>query len=47
MNFLYKTVNERNEKGLPIVPIPPNQSSIAGGFFILHKNNINWTKTKT
>jgi len=45
MIFLHKTVNERNEKGLPIVPIPLNQSSIAGGFFILHKNNIDWWAT--
>jgi hypothetical protein len=42
INYLYKIVNNRNEKGLPAQPIPPNQNSIAGGFFILHKKNIDW-----
>jgi hypothetical protein len=45
ISFLHKIVNERNENGLPIIPIPPNQSSIAGGFFILHNNNIDWWAT--
>ena len=42
MNYLYKLVNNRNKIDLPVEPIPPYQNSIAGGFFILHKNNINW-----
>jgi hypothetical protein len=42
MNYLYKLVNSKNDKNLPIQPIPPYQNSIAGGFFILQKNNINW-----
>jgi hypothetical protein len=45
MNFLYNTVNNRNEKKLPITPIPAHQNSIAGGFFVLHKNNIEWWST--
>jgi hypothetical protein len=42
LNFLHNKVNTRNDKGLPVQPIPPHQTSIAGGFFILHKNNIDW-----
>lgn len=42
MNFLYNIVNNRNDIGVPITPIPVHQSSIAGGFFVLHKNNIEW-----
>jgi hypothetical protein len=41
-NSLFKYVMSKNNIGLPQIPIPPNQCSIAGGFFILHKNNINW-----
>jgi len=42
MIFLHKLVNNRNDKDLPFLPIPPHQNSIAGGFFVLHKNNIEW-----
>lgn len=35
-------VNNKNEKGLPILPIPPYQNTIAGGFFILHNTMIDW-----
>jgi hypothetical protein len=35
-------IQNKNERGLPITPIPPNQTSIAGGFFICHKDKINW-----
>jgi hypothetical protein len=42
MNYIYKLINKKNNIGLPINPIPPNQESIAGGFFILHKNMIFW-----
>lgn len=42
MNYLYKTVNAKNIVGLPVKEIPPNQNSIAGGFFFLHKDKINW-----
>jgi len=42
MDYLSKIVNNKNDKGLPAVPIPHYQNSIAGGFFILHKKKINW-----
>jgi len=42
MNYLYKMINAKNEYGLPVNPIPPYQNSVAGGFFILHKNKIDW-----
>lgn len=45
MNYLHNLVNSRNDKNLPVIPIPSHQNSIAGGFFILHKNNIDWWST--
>jgi hypothetical protein len=42
MNYLNKIVNDKNEIGLPIQPIPNDQLSIAGGFFMLHKEKIDW-----
>jgi hypothetical protein len=39
---LYEIIQNKNSFGLPVKPIPVPQQSIAGGFFILHKNNINW-----
>ena len=42
MNYMYKIVNNKNIEGIPVQPIPPHQQSIAGGFFILHKDMINW-----
>lgn len=45
LNFLNKIVNNRNKKGLPTTPIPPEQNSIAGGFFVLDENNIDWLAT--
>ena len=41
---LMEIVNNKNEDGLPIIPIPPNQNTIAGGFFISNKKNIEWWK---
>ena len=45
IKFLHKIINKRNQTGLPSQPIPPTQNSIAGGFFILHKKNIDWWAT--
>lgn len=45
VNYLYKIVNNKNSIGLPVEPIPNNQNSVAGGFFILHKDAIDWWKT--
>jgi len=42
LKYLNKIINNKNIYGLPVIPIPPYQVSIAGGFFILHKNKINW-----
>ena len=39
-NILKEIVNRKNEYGLPVQPIPPEQSSIAGGFFITHHSKI-------
>jgi hypothetical protein len=35
-------INDKNSIGLPSRPIPPNQISIAGGFFISHKDKLEW-----
>jgi hypothetical protein len=42
IHFLKQIINNKLENGLPITPIPFNQISIAGGFFLLHKNKITW-----
>jgi hypothetical protein len=43
---LCNLVNNKNEVGLPREPIPADQTSVAGGFFILHYSLIDWwTKT--
>ena len=45
MKYLHKIINTRSNKGLPVLPIPPHQKSISGGFFFLHKDNIKWWAT--
>ena len=35
---LHSLIQDKNEMGLPKIPIPPNQLSIAGGFFICHRD---------
>lgn len=43
LNGLHRLVNNKeHSSGLPLQPIPPTQNSIAGGFFILHKDKITW-----
>jgi hypothetical protein len=42
INELVRIANTRGENGLPIKPISSNQTSIAGGFFLLHRNKIQW-----
>lgn len=42
INELVYIANTRGENGLPIQPIPPNQYSVAGGFFLLHRDKIEW-----
>ena len=45
ITYLQKMINRKNSLGLPINPIPPTQQSISGGFFILHKDKIDWWST--
>ena len=42
MGSLQKIIINKNKFGLPIQQIPPNQVSIAGCFFLIHKDKINW-----
>jgi hypothetical protein len=35
-------MQQRNSNGLPLIPIDPNQISVAGGFFVMFKENIDW-----
>ena len=37
---IFKLIQQKNSVGLPIQQIPSNQCSIAGGFFISHKDKI-------
>lgn len=46
LKYLHKLINNKHVNGLPIKPIPSNQQSIAGGFFILHKDKIQWWREK-
>lgn len=45
LNHLIHRINNKNSNGVPSTPIPPNQLSISGGFFMLHKNKAEWWKT--
>lgn len=42
VNFLNNIINNKNDIGLLIDSIPADQISIAGGFFILHRDKIDW-----
>jgi hypothetical protein len=42
LDGLIKIIQNKNEHDIPSKPIPPFQNSIAGGFFILHKQMIDW-----
>jgi len=35
-------IQMKNDIGLPRIPIPANQLSIAGGFFLIHKSKMAW-----
>jgi len=39
---LWTLINDRNEVGVPTKEIPAHQTSIAGGFFISHKDKLEW-----
>jgi hypothetical protein len=42
MLSIEKLIKNKNAIGLPKIPIPIQQQTVAGGFFILHKFKINW-----
>jgi len=42
IDFIYHLVNNKNDVGLPAEPLPPDQKSVAGGFFISHKSLMDW-----
>ena len=43
IKYLYEIINDKRESvQLPKKPIPANQTSVAGGFYISHKKNIEW-----
>lgn len=42
MKYLYSIITNKNEKGLPKIIIPETQISVAGGFFLIHKDKIEW-----
>jgi hypothetical protein len=42
MNFIIMMLRNRLGNGLPMHQLPQNQLSVAGGFFILTRNKIDW-----
>ena len=45
LNAFAKIILNKDERNnLPIEPIPPSQASIAGGFFLIKPEKINWWK---
>jgi len=42
MKYLLNLVINKNVYGLPFEEIPAHQNSIAGGFFVLHKDKADW-----
>lgn len=44
IKFLKRLICDKNENGLLKHMIPPYKNSVAGGFFILHKDKIQWWK---
>ena len=42
MRMIYYYVKSKGEYGLPLQQIPANQVSVAGGFFISHKDKLEW-----
>ena len=41
-NTYVKIILNKNNSGLPIQEIPHDQISIAGGFFLIHRDTIDW-----
>lgn len=44
LNYV-KLMLDKNEHGMPRRPVPHHQASIAGGFFIVHKDRLDWWHT--
>ena len=44
-NLLTRNILTKNKNNMPVIPISPNQVSIAGGFFLSHKDKLNWWYT--
>lgn len=42
LNYLFHHIANKNYLNLPSQPIPSNQTSVAGGFFIAHKSKLPW-----
>ena len=42
INYLFRIVNARNDVGMTVDEIPPMQTCLAGGFFLIHAQKINW-----
>jgi len=42
LNYLNHIISNKNSLSLPSQPIPPDQISIAGGFFITHISQLDW-----
>ncbi len=42
LNILARIILNKNNKNLPVKSIPEDQTSIAGGFFLITKEKINW-----
>jgi hypothetical protein len=45
VNNIRRMVETKNEYGLPKTPLPINQVSVGGGFFLLKKENMEWWRT--
>ena len=43
---LKKIILTKNKNNMPMQPIPEHQVSVAGGFFILHKDKLEWWHKK-
>ena len=45
LNLLSRIILMKNKNNMPNIPIPPNQISIAGGFFLSHRNKLEYWHT--
>lgn len=42
LDSIIKNINNKNKFNLPKIPIPANSITVAGGFFVINKQKINW-----